>query len=716
MDSFAQLAKDFELSRERIAAIVELIDAGNTIPFIARYRKEVTGNLDDQVLRSLHERLQSLRALEARREDVRRLIGETGQLTADINKQIDRADTVTELDDIYRPYRPKRRTRATIAQERGLEPLALRLLARQDSEAELRRLADTLIDAEKELPDQETVFAGASDIVAETLSNDAVLRRRLRQQTWQNAMLTTRGKTREPSVYEAFYDYQEPVLRVPGHRILAINRGEREKFLSVNLEIDYEVVEPYFRQQLTPAAEKPADRWLLPAVADAWKRLILPSLTTEIRADLTDSAHAGALDVFRVNLRSVLLQPPLRGRVVLGIDPGFRTGCKICVVSAVGEVLETGVIYPTPPHERIAEAAAKVEQLIKKHTVQLIAIGNGTASRETERFVSALIKERGLAVKYLLVSEAGASVYSASPLAAAEFPEYDVSLRSAVSIARRTLDPLAELVKVDPKAIGVGQYQHDLPEKKLDEALTGVVEACVNEVGVNLNTASARLLSYVAGINETAANSIINWRGQNGRFRKRAELLKVPRIGARTFEQCAGFLRIPDSPEYLDTTAVHPESYDAVKRIGRELGAEPSAELAQRMRQAGLEKLAEKTGLGSLTLADILAELEKPGRDPREDLPQPTLLADVMEISDLKPGLVLTGVVRNVADFGAFVDIGVHQDGLVHISELSDSFVRHPLDVVQPGMAVTVRVLSVDTARKRISLSMKSENRQSKPG
>ena len=714
MDPLFQLGKEFALDAARTAAIVSLIDDGNTIPFIARYRKEATGNLDDQVLRSFYERLLALRALEERRQDISRLIDATGQLTPELSTAIERAATLVELDDLYRPFRPKRRTRAMIAQERGLGPLAERLMARVEGETALTSLADRLIDAEKSLPDRDSVFAGACDIVAETLSNDAALRRALRAASWQNGLLmaqAARGKGEEQTVYQAFYDYHEPVLRIPGHRILAIDRGEREKVLTVRLDVPYEAVEANLRQRVAPGRPAPADRWLLPAAADAWKRLILPSLETEIRSDLTDRAHEGALNVFGANLRSVLLQPPLRGRVVLGVDPGFRTGCKFCVVGAEGQVLTTGVIYPTPPHSRIAEAADTVERLVRSHQVQLIAIGNGTASRETERFIGALIRERGLPVRYLMVSEAGASVYSASPLAAAEFPDFDVSLRSAVSIARRTLDPLAELVKVDPKSIGVGQYQHDLPEKRLDEALTGVVEACVNEVGVNLNTASACLLSYVAGISDAAARAIESWRNAHGRFRQRSELLSVPRIGARTFQQCAGFLRIPDSPEYLDTTAVHPESYDAVKRIGQELGAEPSPELAQRMRVAGLDALARKTGLGPLTLADILAELEKPGRDPRDDMPQPTMLADVMEISDLKPGMVLTGVVRNVADFGAFVDIGVHQDGLVHVSELADTFVRRPLDVVQPGMAVTVRILAVDPVRKRISLSMKSDGK-----
>lgn len=710
MTVVAELQKQLNLDETRVRSIIALIDDGNTIPFIARYRKEVTGNLDDQVLRVFHEKLLSLRAVEERREDIRRLITTAGQMTDVLNRQVDQALTLAELEDLYRPFRPKRRTRAMIARERGLQVLADLLMARNSRESDLLAAAEGLIDPEKSLPDRDSVFGGASDIIAETIAEDAGLRKSLRELIWRNGQIVSKGKTEETSVYQDYYDYQEPVSRIPGHRILAINRGENEKVLTVRIELPHDMAEPYLHRMIAPGSLSPCDGRLLAAAADAWKRLILPSLDTEVRHDLSERAQTGALSVFGANLRSVLLQPPIRGQVVLGLDPGFRTGCKLCVIGPQGQVLATGVIYPTPPHERLLEAADQVERLIRTHQVTLIAIGNGTASRETERFVAGLIHERNLTVRYLMVNEAGASVYSASALAAAEFPEFDVSLRSAISIARRIQDPLAELVKVDPKSIGVGQYQHDLPEKKLDEALTGVVESCVNEVGVDLNTSSARLLSYVAGINETTARSIEAYRKTHGKFRSRAELLAVPRLGARTFEQCAGFMRIPDSPNYLDTTSVHPENYEAVTRIGRELGVEPSPELARRLRQTDQAALAAKTGIGPLTLADILNELEKPGRDPRDDLPQPTMRSDVMEMTDLKPGMILTGVVRNVADFGAFVDIGVHQDGLVHLSEIADRFVRHPLEVVKAGMAVTVRVLSVDVARKRISLSMKNQD------
>lgn len=710
MSVVSELQSQFHLEEPRVRSIIALIDDGNTIPFIARYRKEMTGNLDDQVLRQFHEKLVSLRAVEERREDIRRLIAAAGQMTEPLGHQLDQAVSLAELEDLYRPYRPKRRTRAMIARERGLLPLAERLMARNSREAELLAEADRLIDPEKSLPDREAVFAGVSDIVAEIIADDPGLRKTLRELIWRNGQIVCRGKTDETTVYQDYYDFREPVSRIPGHRVLAINRGENEKILSVRVDTPYELAEPSLRRFIAPGSPSPCDSRLLAAAADAWKRLILPSLDTEVRNDLTERAETGALSVFGANLRSVLLQPPIRGQVVMGLDPGYRTGCKLCVIGQQGQVLATGVIYPAPPHERLIEAADTVDRLVRQHQVTLIAIGNGTASRETERFAAGLIHERCLPVRYLMVNESGASVYSASALAAAEFPEYDVSLRSAISIARRIQDPLAELVKVDPKSIGVGQYQHDLPEKKLDETLTGVVESCVNEVGVDLNTSSARLLSYVAGINETTARSIEAYRRTHGKFRNRHELLSVPRLGARTFEQCAGFMRIPDSPNYLDTTSVHPENYEAVIKIGRELGLEPSPELARRMRQADPDQLSKRTGIGPLTLVDILNELEKPGRDPRDDLPQPTLRADVIEMKDLKPGMVLQGVVRNVADFGAFVDIGVHQDGLVHLSELSDRYVRHPLEVVKAGMPVTVRVLSVDVARKRIALSMKSQD------
>lgn len=706
MSISAQLAQEFKLRESQVDDILHLIDAGNTIPFIARYRKEVTGNLDDQVLRDLDERLKVLRALDERKADVRRLVEAQGQLTPELDRQILAAATQTEIEDLYRPFRPKRRTRASIARERGLQPLADLLLQQPADAAVIDRLARQLAKPESEVPDADAALAGAMDILAEHTADDPWIRRRLRQLLLQDGILETKSKTQETTVYEPYYDYREPVARIAGHRVLAINRGEREKILTVKVTLTADIPLSIIRSWLIrrPSAASP---YLEKVIEDTWKRLLQPSLETEVRNELTEQAENQAIKVFATNLRSLLMQPPIRGRRVLGLDPGFRTGCKLAVVDATGLVLDTGVIYPTPPHNKTREAGEIVSRLVRKHQIEMIAIGNGTASRESEMFIAALIREENLPVQYLMVSESGASIYSASRLAASEFPDFDVSLRSAVSIARRLQDPLAELVKIEPRSIGVGQYQHDLNSKHLDETLGGVVESCVNEVGVDLNTASPSLLSYVAGLSTTVARNIVSWREKHGPFPSRQKLLEVPQLGPRAFEQCAGFLRIPGARNPLDNTAVHPESYPQVEKLSQILQVAASPELAARARQLPAKDLAAKIGLGEMTFQDVLDALARPGRDPRDDLPQPTLRSDVLELKDLKPGMVLQGVVRNVADFGAFVDIGVHQDGLVHVSEMADRFIKNPLNIVKTGQAVKVRVLSVDPVRKRISLSMK---------
>ncbi len=729
-DIQATLAKEFSLPSDRVGQVVQLIDDGNTIPFIARYRKEATGEMDDQVLRRLSERLEYLRSLEKRREEVRSSVEEQGHLTTELAAQMARATTLAEIEDLYRPFKPKRRTRASIAREKGLEALAA-MLWRQDA-ADSRKpevLAAPFVSAEKGVADVQEALAGARDILAEDLSDDAALRGRLRRLFYQAGTVVSKGRKKEDSVYRLYYDFSEPVSRIAGHRTLAIDRGEREEFLEVSLQVP----EDEAQGQVRDHAERKAIRGVdgpkgLPgrasavwpqvalASADAWKRLIQPSLENEVRGLLTEDAQDKAMHIFSANLRSLLLSAPVRGRTVMGLDPAYRTGCKLCVVDPTGRLLTTGVIYPTPPHNKVEEARRTIRALVREHGVELVAIGNGTASKETEIFVGDLIREDALPLKYLIVSEAGASVYSASKLGAEEFPEFDVSLRSAVSIARRLQDPLAELVKIDPKAIGVGQYQHDMNQKKLGETLGGVVEDCVNAVGVDLNTASPSLLSYVAGIQPAVAKNIAAYRVEHGAFRSRQELRKVPRLGDRAFEQCAGFLRIPDAADPLDRTSVHPESYEAARIVLKKLGSEGGAaagasadvtDLVAKAGRYGLDKLAGEAAVGVPTLRDILDALARPGRDPRESTPQPELRSDVMSLEDLKPGMVLGGVVRNVAEFGAFVDIGVHQDGLVHVSELSDTFVRNPLAVVSTGDAVRVRVLSVDVPRKRISLSMK---------
>ena len=714
MDILSTLAAEFHLSTERVRNVAGLIDDGNTIPFIARYRKEMTGSLDDQVLRELAERLETLRGLEKRRAEIRKSIDAQEALTDEIGRALEAAGTITELEDIYRPYRPKRRTRATIAREKGMEPLAAMILLQKSDREDIETAAAGLLDPGRELETVDDAIAGALDILAEDISDDAGLRKLLRALCLRQGVVASKASKKEDSVYRLYYDYREAAARIPGHRVLAIDRGEREGFLKVAIELEPE--EPLARICAKYVKSDGYAAGLVGrACADAYARLIFPAIEREVRGELTERAQEAALKVFASNLKQLLLQPPVRGKVALGLDPAYRTGCKVAVVDATGKVLETTVIYPTPPQSRIREAKETCLALIERHKVDVIAIGNGTASRETELFAAEMLKEAGRPVSYMVVSEAGASVYSASRLGAQEFPDFDVSLRSAVSIARRLQDPLAELVKIDPKAIGVGQYQHDLKPARLDEALGGVVEDCVNSVGVDLNTASWTLLSHIAGINTAVAKSIVAQREENGPFRSRRELLKVPKLGPKAFEQCAGFLRIPESDRVLDRTSVHPESYGAaqklLERCGRTLAdvaAGTIGELPAKVKEVGETDLAAEIGTGVPTLRDIVAELMRPGRDPRDELPKPLLRTDVLEMKDLKPGMELTGTVRNVIDFGAFVDIGVHQDGLVHISQICDRFIRHPSEVLHVGDIVRVRVLEVDPARKRISLTMKS--------
>ncbi len=706
MDIIATLAREFQLQPWQVKNTVQLIDDGNTIPFIARYRKEMTGSLNDQVLRELEGRLRYLRHLEEEREKVRAAIEEQGALTEELAQALDKAATLTEIEDLYRPFRPKRKTRASVAKAKGLQPLADTLYAQATDCPDPLALAAEYINPELGVATAEEALQGAQDIIAEMVSDHAEGRRRLRSLCMASGFLTARANAEDVGVYETYADYTEPVSKVPSHRVLAVNRGEREKLLKVSIELDRVKALDILRafhikpgSAATPVVEA--------AVEDAYDRLIFPAVEREIRNQLTDAASEAAIRVFSMNLRQLLMQPPVKGMVTIGLDPGYRTGCKAAVVDQNGKVLDTGVIYPVPPHNKIDEAKALLKRWVDAYGVRVFAIGNGTASRETEMFVAELIRElpdRHLA--YMVVSEAGASVYSASRLAAEEFPEFDVSLRSAVSIARRLQDPLAELVKIDPKSIGVGQYQHDMPPARLSEALDGVVEDCVNTVGVDVNTASVPLLTRVAGISSAVAKNIVAFREQNGGFTSREELKQVPRLGPKVFEQAAGFLRVPESPNLLDNTAVHPESYAAAEQLLAICGCAP-AELPDRVAQIGADKLAEQLGIGVPTLMDIVSELQRPGRDPREELPPPLLRTDVMGIEDLKPGMELTGTVRNVIDFGAFVDIGVGQDGLVHISQLSDRFVRHPSEVVKVGDIVKVWVLSVDIQKQRISLTMR---------
>ncbi len=703
------LAQEFGVSEGVAASVVSMLDEGNTVPFIARYRKERTDAMDDQKLREMSERLDYLRSLDNRREQIAAAILEQGKLDDALREKLSAARTLSELEDLYRPYKPKRRTRAMIAKEKGVGPLADAIFAQRRGD-EPRVLAQAFVDPQKGVDDVDTALALARDVIAEQLSDDASIRASLRALFHRTGVLRTVAAKEGDSVYRLYYDYREPVSRVAGHRVLAINRGEREEWLKVSVEVDDEQAFAVIcRAVIRPGSECSEEVRL--SARDAWKRLIEPSLEREIRAELTDRANEGAIRVFGQNLHQLLMQPPIRGRVTLGVDPGYRTGCKLAVVDASGRVLETGVAYFTlPAHEKQLDTArAQIVGMVRRHGVTAIAIGNGTASRESERFIASLLKELP-GVQYTIVSEAGASVYSASKMAAEEFPQYDVSLRSAVSIARRMQDPLAELVKIDPKAIGVGQYQHDLKQAQLESALSGVVEDCVSSVGVDIETASAQLLTHVAGIGPVLAQNIVAYREENT-IASRAQLKKVPKLGPKAFEQCAGFLRV-HGKNPLDATAVHPESYQAAKalleRLGYSLedvrGGVPG--ITARVQAEGVQELAQSLGIGEMTLSDIAKELEKPGRDPRDSLPPPNLRTDVLDISQLKPGMVLTGTVRNVIDFGAFVDIGVHQDGLIHISQMADRYVRHPSEIVSVGDVVQVRVLEVDEQKKRISLSL----------
>ena len=716
MDIIQTLADELDKNPRYVENVVRLLDEGNTIPFIARYRKELHGAMDDTSLRTLEERLQYLRGLEERREAVKNAIEEQGKLTAELAAAIDRAKTLAEVEDLYRPYKQKRRTRATVAKEKGLEPLAALLFAQERDCPRPEEAAQGFIDPEKGVETIADALQGANDIIAEWISDDAAVRKSLRELLERRGTLRSLAATEEDSVYRLYYDFEQSLGKLQGHQILAINRGEKEKKLSATVLLDRELALPLLRRAVVKPGSA-AMEFVKDAAEDAYDRLIYPSLEREMRTALTEKASEGAIGQFALNLKPLLMQPPVKGKVTMGLDPGYRMGCKVAVVDGTGKVLDTAVVYPTYGERQKKEAIAALAKLIKKHGVENIAIGNGTASRETEQMAVELIRqvnEAGARVSYMIVSEAGASVYSASKLAAEEFPQYDVNLRSAVSIARRLQDPLAELVKIDPKAIGVGQYQHDCPQKQLDEALNGVVEDCVNAVGVDVNTASPSLLQRVAGLNGTTAKNVVAYREENGAFTSRAQIKKVPKLGPKAFQQCAGFLRVPESKSVLDNTAVHPESYDAAKALleltGHTLAdvkAGTLSDLPGRVKAYGEEQAAEAIGVGVPTLQDIVSELLKPGRDVRDELPKPILRTDVLEMKDLKPGMVLTGTVRNVIDFGVFVDIGVHQDGLVHISQVSDKFIRHPSEVVSVGDVVKVAVLEVDEKKKRISLSMK---------
>ena len=711
-----QLAQELDQNPQYVANVVQLLDEGNTIPFIARYRKEHHGAMDDTTLRNLEERLQYLRGLQERREAVKKSIEEQGRLTEELAQAIDAAATLAEVEDLYRPYKQKRRTRAAMAREKGLQPLAELLFAQGPDCPNPAEEAARYIDPEKGVETAEDALAGASDIVAELLSDDAELRKALRALLAKNGTLRSEAAVEEDTVYRLYYDFTQPLSRMQGHQVLAINRGEKEEKLKVSVRLDRELALRTLRRRVVMPGSR-AMEFVKAAAEDAYDRLIFPSLEREARSALTEEAGEGAVGQFALNLKPLLMQPPVKGKVTMGLDPGYRMGCKVAVVDGTGKVLDTVVVYPTYNERKKAEAIALLSRLIQKHGVEHIAIGNGTASRETEQMAVELIRqvgEAGAQVRYMIVSEAGASVYSASELAAAEFPEYDVNLRSAVSIARRLQDPLAELVKIDPKSIGVGQYQHDCPPKRLDEALNGVVEDCVNAVGVDVNTASPSLLQRVSGLTAATARNIVAYREENGPFTARKQLLKVPKLGPKAFQQCAGFLRVPESASVLDNTAVHPESYPAAEKLlaltGHSLADVKAGKLQNLPAQVaayGEEKAAEDAGVGVPTLRDVVAELMKPGRDIRDDLPKPVLRTDVLEMKDLKPGMILTGTVRNVIDFGAFVDVGVHQDGLVHISQVADRRVKHPSEVVSVGDVVKVKVLEVDEKKKRISLSMK---------
>ena len=711
-----QIAQELDKLPQHVANVVQLLDEGNTIPFIARYRKELHGAMDDTSLRTLEERLTYLRGLAERKEAVKKSIEEQNKLTEELSAAIDAAKTLAEVEDLYRPYKQKRRTRATVAKEKGLEPLAELLFAQKTACPDPLTEAANYIAPEKGVNTAEEALAGASDIIAEQISDDADLRKKLREQLMREGRLTSIAATDEDTVYRLYYEFSQSLSRLQGHQILAINRGEKEEKLKVSVELDRELALRTVRRHVVVPGSR-AMEFVKSAAEDAYDRLLFPSLEREARSTLTDTACEGAIGQFALNLRPLLMQPPVKGKVTMGLDPGYRMGCKVAVVDGTGKVLDTTVVYPTHGERQKREAIELLSKMVKKHSIEHIAIGNGTASRETEQMAVELIRQlkaAGFMVSYMIVSEAGASVYSASKLAAEEFPQYDVNLRSAVSIARRLQDPLAELVKIDPKAIGVGQYQHDMPPKRLDETLNGVVEDCVNAVGVDVNTASPSLLQRVSGLNGTTAKNVVAYREENGIFTSRAQLKKVPKLGPKAFQQCAGFLRVPESKSVLDNTAVHPESYDAAKQLLELTGysladvkAGKLADLPTKVKAYGEEKAAEACGVGVPTLLDVVSELMKPGRDIRDDLPQPILRTDVLEIKDLKPGMQLTGTVRNVIDFGVFVDIGVHQDGLVHISQVADKFIKHPSEVVSVGDVVKVVVLEVDEKKHRISLSMR---------
>jgi len=710
MDIFKTISQELNITEKQTEAAVKLLDEGNTVHFIARYRKEVTGSLDDQVLRKLSDRLIYLRGFEERKDAIFNAITEQEKMTPEIEALLNNAKTLSELEDIYRPFKPKRKTRASIAKEKGLEPLSNAILMQSKTAQPPLQMAESYVNPEKGVNTPEEALQGAMDIIAELISDTPQTRKLLRDLAISDGMIESKSATEEDSVYRLYYEYSEPVRKMAGHRVLAVDRGEKEEFLKVSLNLDREkallVLQNAFVKTGSPCTDT-----VIAAANDAYDRLIFPSIEREIRSMLTDRACESAINVFGINLHSLLMVPPVKGATVLGLDPAYRTGCKIAVVDDTGKVLDTTVIYPTPPQSKIEQSEQILLGLIKKHNVTVISMGNGTASKESEIFVSDMIKKYSLNVKYMVVSEAGASVYSASELAAKEFPEFDVSLRSAVSIARRLQDPLAELVKIDPKAIGVGQYQHDMPQNRLSDTLSNVVVDCVNSVGVDLNTASVPLLSRVSGINAGIAKNIVAYREENGAFTGRKQLLKVPKLGQKAYEQCAGFMHIPESKNILDNTFVHPESYTAAENLislcGYDKKQRDFADIVQKATAYGLEKLANEIGIGLPTLNDMLTELQKPGRDLRDDLPAPMLVSGVMDINDLKPGMELKGTVRNCVDFGAFIDIGVHQDGLVHISQICDKYIKHPSDVLKVGDIVTVKILECDPKKKRISLTMK---------
>ncbi|MGU8236127.1 RNA-binding transcriptional accessory protein Tex [Clostridium perfringens] len=712
------LSKELGISLKQVTSVIEMLDEGNTVPFIARYRKERTGGLTDEVLRKFNERLTYLRNLESRKEDVLRIIEEQEKLTPELKLKIEKATTLTEVEDIYRPFKAKKRTRATMAVEKGLKPLA-ELILSGEFNGDIVEEANKYINEEKDVKSEEEALQGAMDIISEIISDNADYRKWIRNFVQKDGIIQVKGSSEEQTPYEMYYDYKEPVRTIPSHRILAINRGEKEKILSVKVTCNDERIIDYLNQKVLKG-NKLTDKYLEESIKDSFKRLIYPSIEREIRSELTSKGEEGAIDIFKANLKALLMQAPIKGKVVMGFDPGFRTGCKVAILDETGKFVENTTVYPTAPQNRIDETISTLKKLIKKHGVEVISLGNGTASRESEEVIAKMLKEikdeTGKELFYVIVSEAGASVYSASELANKEYPDLDVTVRGAISIGRRLQDPLAELVKIDPKAIGVGQYQHDVTQKKLDESLAGIVEDCVNNVGVDLNIATPSLLSYISGINASIAKNIVDYREENGKFKSRKELLKVKRLGQKAYEQCAGFLRVMESKEALDNTSVHPESYGVAKELIKTLGYTEEdlkngklVDIDERVKAKGISNLAKELEVGEPTLNDIIKEIKKPGRDPREELPKPIFKSGVIEMKDLKPGMILMGTVRNVSDFGAFVDIGVHQDGLVHKSQMADRFVKHPLDIVKVGDVVEVRILDVDLKRKRISLSMKKE-------